>query len=45
MKPSEKAFLLNSRGQNKKQRPNRSTKNGDMAERAKRPLGWIVTSI
>ncbi len=34
-KPTEMTFSSNSRWQN---RPNRSTNNGDMAERAKRPM-------
>ena len=36
MKPSEIASLSNSRKQNRKERPNRSTNNGDMDEKAKR---------
>ena len=36
MKPSEMAFLSNSRGQNREERPSRSTDIGDMAETPKR---------
>ena len=50
MKPSEMASLSNSRCQNRKERPNRSTNNGDVDEKAKRL--WVnergsesVTSI
>ena len=35
MKPSEMAFLSNSRWQNSKERPNRSTNNGHMVVKAK----------
>ncbi len=33
--PSEMVLLSNSRSQNRKERPNRSTNNGDMVEKAK----------
>ena len=36
MKPSEMDSSSNSRWQNRKERPNRSTNNGYMAERAER---------
>ena len=39
MAPSEIAFLSNSRWQNRKERPNRSTNSGHMVEIAKRPVG------
>ena len=46
MKPSEMASLSNSYViQNCKEYPNRSTNNGDMAEKAKRPVSESVTSI
>ncbi len=35
MKPSQMASLSNSRWQARRERPNRSTTNGDMAEKAK----------
>ena len=35
MKPAEMAFLSISRWQNRKERPNRSTNNEDMIEKAK----------
>ncbi len=38
MKPSEMASTSNSRWQTCKERPNEPTNNGDMAERAKRPV-------
>ncbi len=38
MKPSEMAFSYNSRLQNRKERQNRSTNNGDTPERAKCPV-------
>ena len=37
LQPSETASSSNSRWQNLKERPNRSTHNGDMAERANVP--------
>ena len=39
MKTSEMALLSNSKWQTRKERPYRSTNNGDMAEKAKRPVG------
>ena len=39
------AFLFHSRWQNRKERPNRSTDNGDMYERAKRPVSDGVSSV
>ena len=45
IKPSEMAFLSNSRWQNRKERPNRSTNNGDMDEKAKRLVKESVISI
>ncbi len=38
MKPSEMASLSNSWGQNRQERSDRTTNNGDMAETAKRPV-------
>ena len=35
LQPSEMALLSNSRWQNRKERPNRSTNNGDIGENAK----------
>ncbi len=43
MKPSEMASSSNSRWQNDKQCPNRSSNNGDMTERAKRPVSVGVS--
>ncbi len=43
MKPSERASSSNSRCHNLKESPNPSTKNGDMAKRAKRPLSEGVS--
>ncbi len=40
MKPSEMAYLSNCKVQNRKQRPNQFTNNGDMVEKAK----WNVVS-
>ncbi len=37
--------LSNTRWQNRKELPNRFSNNGDMAERAKRPVSGSVTSI
>ncbi len=46
MKPSEMAFLSNSRFQNRpKESPNGSTNNGDMAEKAKRPVSEYLCVI
>ena len=45
MKPSEVASLLNSRWQIRKERPNRSTNNGDMAKTDKRPVEEGVCDI
>ena len=41
MKPLEMAYLSNSRWQNLKERSNRFQNNGDMAERAKRPMSEL----
>ena len=38
LRPSERAFLSNSGWQNRKERPNRTTKNGDMTKTATRSL-------
>ena len=42
-KNSEMSFSSNSRWQNSKERPNRTTNNGDMAETAKRPMSEGVS--
>jgi len=38
MKPPEMTSLSNSRWQTRKERPNRSTNNGDMGDRVNAPL-------
>ncbi len=46
MKPSEMASLSNSRWQNCKERPKRSTNNEDMVETAENPVReWALTSF
>ncbi len=45
MKSLEIASLSNSRWQNRKEHPNHSTNNENMAERAKRPVSECVTSM
>ena len=45
MQASYTASLTDSRWQNHKERPNRSTNNGDIDEKAKRPVSESVTSI
>ena len=40
------ASLSNSSGKNRKETPNRTTNNGDMAETAKRPVReWVSESV
>ncbi len=41
MKPSEIASLSNSRSQHRKERPNRTTNNGDMAETVPKGSEWV----
>ncbi len=43
--PSESYFLSNYRWKNRKERQNRSTKNGDMSERANRAVSESGTYI
>ncbi len=42
MKTSEMAFLSNSRWKNRKERQNRTTSNGDIAEIAVRPVSELM---
>ncbi len=42
MKTSEMAFLSNSRWKNRKERQNRTTSNGDIAEIAQRPVSELM---
>ncbi len=44
IKPSEIALLSNSRGQIRRERPDKYTNNGIMAERAKRSVRATMTS-
>ena len=41
--PSEMAFFAKSKWQNRKERPNRSTNNGDMDKIAKLPVSDLVS--
>ncbi len=45
MKSSEIASMSNSRLHNRKESPNQSTNNGDMNEKAKRPVSESVIFI
>ncbi len=45
MKTSEMAYLSNKRYQKRKERPNRTTNNGDRAGTAKCPMSELVSDI